>query len=111
MFNSPSRCALPAGMRTSRAKATMRFSCKVLFITFPIHANGVAFLVIMQVQFTLTGMTQGLADSARKVDVRRLDDDGPWFFFNPHDSMQRVFSVFLLLLMPHQTQDFILMRP
>jgi hypothetical protein len=76
-----------------------------LFAT-PLHLYEITLFCVSKVQVAFVGVMECFADGSRQVDVRRFDHYRIRLLFNVHDAVKRMFSIFLLLLVPSQIENF-----
>jgi len=76
-----------------------------LFAT-PLHLYEITLFCVSKVQAAFVGVMERFADSTGQMNVRRFDHYRIRLLFNFHDAVKRMFSVFLLLLVPGQIENF-----
>src|ERR1039458_1148796 len=76
----------------------------------PGRAQQVLFLVVMELELALVRVVQRLRDIARKMRVGGRDHDAIGAVDDSHDPLQRVFRLFLRLVVPDQMQYLVAMR-
>ena len=76
-----------------------------LFAT-PLLLYEITLFRVSKVQAAFVSVMECFADASRQVDIRRFDHYRNWPLFDFHDAVKRMFSVFLLLLVPGQIENF-----